>query len=431
MKNILLSFFMCLLGASGLMAQDSLGYTGSVQTYIVPPCTDSVNIQTWGAQGGFVGTTAGGNGGEAFGSLDVSSGDTLWVYVGGKGIDSPGGSQACNLAGGWNGGGPTGDTCCSNAGSGAASGGGASDVRYGGQTLNDRVIVAAGGGGAYSSENGAAGGGLVGLDGGSYNGVASTGGTQTSGGQAGGYYTAHTCNRATDGTFGYGGKGDGNDGGGGGAGWYGGGGGANNAGAAGGSSYIGGVDNGSTNTGTNTGNGLVVITPIYDTATVSLNLTGADTLCSSQSPVALSGGSPSGGNYSGTGVSGGNFDPSTANSGWNVITYSYNNCPNPPTDSIFVTTCVGVDEYSFKNEKLVVYPNPASENVFFQLDNNKVLKNARLKISDLKGSVIYSETVNGNKFKVDGNTFESDGVYLFTITAQDQVFSGKIVYKNQ
>lgn len=235
-------------------------YTGAMETFVVPAGINSVTIETWGAQGGNDGTVLGGLGGYATGTLAVTPGQTLYIYVGGKGTDGPGSGQNCGLAGGWNGGGPTGATCCSNAGGGAGAGGGASDVRVGGTALTDRVIVGAGGGGAGDNDVGANGGGLVGDNGGSYNSVQTTGGTQSAGGQAGGtYWPSHTCSPATDGALGVGGDGDGNDGGGGGGGYYGGGGGANNGAGGGGSSYIGGVTAGSTTGGLQSGDGEIVI----------------------------------------------------------------------------------------------------------------------------------------------------------------------------
>lgn len=238
----------------------TFAFTGAVQTFVVPPCADTLFLETWGAQGGNDGTTAGGLGGFASGTIIATPGETLFVYVGGKGTDGPGSGQNCNLAGGFNGGGNTGSTCCSNAGGGAGAGGGASDIRRSGQALGDRIIVAGAGGGSGSNQSGATGGGLTGGNGGAYQGVPSTGGSQTAGGQAGGHFTSHTCSAGTNGSLGQGGIGDGNDGGGGGGGYYGGGGGSNNAGGAGGSSYYGGVTGGSTTAGIRSGDGQVIIT---------------------------------------------------------------------------------------------------------------------------------------------------------------------------
>jgi hypothetical protein len=103
-------------------------YTGGMQTFTVPGGVTSVTIQCLGAQGNGLNGFAAGNGGGAEGTISVTPGSTLNVFVGGSG-----------LSGGFNGGG---------LGLGGATGGGASDVRIGGTTLNDRVIVAGGGGGA-------------------------------------------------------------------------------------------------------------------------------------------------------------------------------------------------------------------------------------------------------------------------------------------
>ncbi len=245
----------------GPAAATTFSYTGGVQTFVVPAGVTKLTVEAYGAEGGADGAVAGGKGGEVKGEVTVTPGSTVYVYVGGKGTDGPGSGQNCNLAGGFNGGGPTGTTCCSNAGAGAAAGGGASDIRLNGQALANRVLIAGGAGGAGDNQTGGDGGGLVGGDGGTYQSVTAKGGTQSAGGAPGGHYTNHACSAGTAGTLGQGGTGDGNDGGGAGGGWYGGGGGPNNGGGAGGSSYwsVAVVSNATTATGTRTGNGEIKI----------------------------------------------------------------------------------------------------------------------------------------------------------------------------
>lgn len=65
---------------------------------------------------------------------------------------------------------------------------------------------------------------------------------------------------------------------------------------------------------------LVTVNPL---PTVTLNNFTA--VCNGSTPINLSGGSPAGGTYSGTGVSAGTFNPSTAGVGTHTITYSYTN----------------------------------------------------------------------------------------------------------
>ena len=79
----------------------------------------------------------------------------------------------------------------------------------------------------------------------------------------------------------------------------------------------------------------------------TVSLTAAnDSACVNQTALSLTG-LPSGGTYSGTGVTGSTFNPSVAGLGPKVITYTYsdaNNCSNTATTTVLVDACVGVDE---------------------------------------------------------------------------------------
>ena len=247
----------------------TFSYTGSQQTFTVPSGVSTITIKVWGAQGGsggywsnasYCGT--GGKGGYSTGELSVTPGNTVYVYVGGQGESySSCQTKMSNIsqAGGWNGGG-TGQNYISGGG-----GGGATDIRYGGTGISNRVIVAGGGGGhgnAYNStqlSNGGAGGGSSGQTMANstqlYGRTPGTGATQSSGNSNG---IGSTANQNLSG--------------GGGGGYFGGGTGANSTGGGGGSGYIGGVSSaetiagnltipdpdGGTMTG-RTGNGLVII----------------------------------------------------------------------------------------------------------------------------------------------------------------------------
>jgi hypothetical protein len=183
---------------------ETFDYTGAAQEFTVPDGVHHIDVVACGAQGGpsspfppvFV-SGEGGRGGRATGTIGVTPGESLWVYVGGWGA-----------TGGFNGGGSGGT---------GGGGGGASDVRQGGQALTDRVVIGGGGGGGgvlYQSSTGFAlplsGGAGGGLSGGSV--TNATGGTQTGPG------IGQTASR--NGALGVGGPGLG--GGGGGGGLYGG-----------------------------------------------------------------------------------------------------------------------------------------------------------------------------------------------------------------
>lgn len=240
-------------------------YTGAEQTFVVPVGVTSLTVDASGAMADVA------KGGRALGTLAVSAGETLRIYVGG----SPSG-----LTGGYNGGANGG---VAFAGTTAASGGGgASDVRQGGSALSNRVAVGGGGGGTGGSIGGnvagagGAGGGTTGSAGGVGSGVGTqgnggAGGTGAAGGAGG---TGTTGVDGSAGSSGNGGAGGGNAGasdgagGGGGGGYYGGGGGeggdndgdsGSGGGGAGGSTYTGGLTSITNTANYRSGNGQVII----------------------------------------------------------------------------------------------------------------------------------------------------------------------------
>jgi Predicted membrane protein len=216
------------------------GFIAQQQTFTAP-YTGSYTLEAWGASGGGDGPIPyGGKGGYAKGNITLNAGQTIYIYTGGQGA-----SNSNSTGGGWNGGG--------NAGAigGSGGGGGATDIRFNGTALSNRILVAGGGGGSGCVTAGANGGGITGdnATNGGYGGTQSSGGSALNGGQPG--------------ILGQGGN-DPVDGGGGGGGYFGGGSGGQNSsgdyGGGGGSSYVGGVSGGSTTSGVNTGNGYIKVT---------------------------------------------------------------------------------------------------------------------------------------------------------------------------
>ena len=199
------------------------------------PADGTYKLQVWGAQGGYrSSSTYGGKGGYSVGTITLTKGTKLYIYVGGKGGNSSS-STGGVVAGGYNGGGYR---------YGYKGGGGATDIRMKSGTWNNstsllsRVIVAGGGGSdGGTNKKGMYGGGTTGGSS-TENYTANSnycgkGGTQT----YSGYSTAYTItSQATSGLnsnsksyycggFGFGGGGvylSSGYGGAGGGGWYGG-----------------------------------------------------------------------------------------------------------------------------------------------------------------------------------------------------------------
>lgn len=251
----------------------TFNYTGAVQSFTAP-VYGKYSFAAYGASGGNstrYSSQRGGKGGYAYGSLELSAGQTIYIHVGGQGGD-PNAIDTATAAGGYNGGASiNGDQTPYG-----APGGGATDFRTQAGVWSDttglqsRILVAGGGGGAntrddgYGGGPGGNGGGLIGGDGstGGQNsgGLAYgysywTGGTQTSGGTNRRYQNGVLLSSGISGLFGTGSTGQS----GGGGGWYGGAG-SGHGGAGGGSSYVGSLLDAVTTVGVNSGNGKAIIT---------------------------------------------------------------------------------------------------------------------------------------------------------------------------
>ena len=220
-------------------------YAGDVQSYTVP-LTGTYKLEVWGAAG-WDGWANGvrGDGGYGYGNIKLTTGQILYICVGGndhyKAFKSVYG--ACNT---YNGG-----------GIGDAAGGGAThistinrgELKNYASYQNEVIIVAGGGGGVEWSGYGGNGGGEAGNNGnsqaiGSFSASASaTGGSQTSGGTSIAYQVYVNSSILVNGSFGQGGYGnsDTDYGAGGGGGWYGGGGTSVSGAGGGGSGHLGSV----------------------------------------------------------------------------------------------------------------------------------------------------------------------------------------------
>lgn len=104
------------------------------------------------------------------------------------------------------------------------------------------------------------------------------------------------------------------------------------------------------------------------TAAPNVTLSNFNQLCLNDSPITLTGGSPAGGTYSGTGVSNGVFDPAVAGVGGQVITYTYTDpttgCSSQATRSITVNNPPPQPSISYSN--FVLKANPISTSYTYQ-----------------------------------------------------------------
>jgi hypothetical protein len=142
-------------------------------------------------------------------------------------------------------------------------------------------------------------------------------------------------------------------------------------------------------------------------------------------------GMPSGGTWSGPGVTGGFFSPSIAGVGTHVLTYTYldvNGCTNTGTTTIVVGACVGVNEINGL-EGISFYPNPNDGSFIINVASDNI-QEMKMEIIDLQGRVVYAEMLNGVNagFTKSVNVEEiANGAYYLRFTSANATLTEKLI----
>lgn len=134
----------------------------------------------------------------------------------------------------------------------------------------------------------------------------------------------------------------------------------------------------------NTASVTVTVNPI---PVVTLASFSPDTVCLSSGTITLPVGTPSGGTYSGNGVSGNTITPSAA--GIDTVLYSVTalGCTGTAMQSITVDNCVGVKEIILTNE-ITIYPNPTNGMFTIHITNSD-FDELILTVLDIQGREVY------------------------------------------
>lgn len=171
------------------------------------------------------------------------------------------------------------------------------------------------------------------------------------------------------------------------------------------------------------------VQPITVNTAPTVSLAPLASVCQNAAALVLTGGTPSGGTYSGTGVTAGSFNPTTVGSF--PITYSFtdgNGCSGSDVENITVSNCASVDE----NSSLVnftFFPNPSDGFItvkFTQFNVNDISFN----IYDMEGRLVFSENIigfTGNYTNnIDLSSFQS-GIYLLEIQSENNIITNKLI----
>ena len=175
--------------------------------------------------------------------------------------------------------------------------------------------------------------------------------------------------------------------------------------------------------GTSSSSNLAVTVNSLPTVTYSQN---PDTVCFNDASFALSGGTPPGGIYSGTGVTAGNFDPSISGTGTFTITYTFtdtNSCTSTATENILVDACLSMTKQIYP-EEIQVYPSPT--NGLFTLYVPNIKADATATIYNTLGEVILIQKVNTVNNLFDLSEFEN-GIYFIQLKSENRIIVKKII----
>ncbi|MBI4930829.1 MAG: T9SS type A sorting domain-containing protein [Bacteroidetes bacterium] len=181
----------------------------------------------------------------------------------------------------------------------------------------------------------------------------------------------------------------------------------------------------------NNSNGCVdtVIKTVYvdSLPTVTLNFP-VDTFCHDDS-ILLSGGLPAGGIYSGNGVYGGSFLADSVSNGIHFIAYTYYNsdsCSITVYDTVYVSPCLGINEFSGGNVSVVISPNPFTTETMISIQGY-TFKHQSIKLYDIFGRLVLHSKFETRNVKLERGNLMS-GVYFYKITSDEKIFAtGKLI----
>lgn len=88
-----------------------------------------------------------------------------------------------------------------------------------------------------------------------------------------------------------------------------------------------------------------------------------------------------------------------------------------------IDDCTGINDYA--NVDVVLYPNPANNNVFVKIENDN-FSHASLLVYDLRGTIVSKQIIDNNISTVDVSGF-NNGIYIFKIIMPETTIIKKII----
>ncbi|TVR76525.1 MAG: T9SS C-terminal target domain-containing protein [Chitinophagaceae bacterium] len=158
-------------------------------------------------------------------------------------------------------------------------------------------------------------------------------------------------------------------------------------------------------------------------------------LCDDDAAIVLSGENPSGGIFTGSGVSGNMFNPTTAGLGVHEITYTYlstNGCSGEAYAEIEVERCTGIELSKENSTNINVFPTIFEHtlNVEFMHQYNNSFSYS-LTLTDVTGRLILEKDIqfSAKDFSLQLNNLEgiAPGLYVLNIQGNEESISFKVL----
>lgn len=153
-----------------------------------------------------------------------------------------------------------------------------------------------------------------------------------------------------------------------------------------------------------------------------------EVICLEADLISLSG-IPSGGTFSGIGVTGSSFNPSDVDEGEHVLYYTYeddNGCSSIDSIKVMVVDCL--DLPNEKGNQITIFPNPFNEYTTVDF-GNELGKNYTIIIHNILGQEIYRiQNVIGSSIEINKAQL-GVGVHILTILNSDleQIYTSKLI----
>jgi hypothetical protein len=157
----------------------------------------------------------------------------------------------------------------------------------------------------------------------------------------------------------------------------------------------------------------------------SVTLTELTDVCVYTDQFTLNGGLPAGGSYSGTGVSGSDFNPSLVGIGTHIISYEYtdaNGCMNSSSSPIMVGECLGLS--LIESSDYLIYPNPTADKLIIECKYD--FTDAEVLIFDATGRLVHKKSVVADPTELDLSDWAT-GTYRVVLKSDKGIFTTQII----